>query len=83
MSLLPHKTMQKVFNTLTTISFVGVVTILGAVGYVYVNKDAIIDGVKAQVMAGVSDVVQDSIVGGFNGGEDVPGLGEPGTILPF
>ena len=75
--------MQKVFNTLTTISFVGIVTIFGAVGYVYVNKDAIIDDVKAQVMAGVSDVVQDSIVGGFDGGEGAASFDEPSTLLPF
>jgi hypothetical protein len=75
--------MQKVFNTLTTISFVGIVTIFGAVGYVYVNKDAIIDDVKAQVMAGVSDVVQDSIVGGFTGGSGTSAIEEPATLLPF
>ncbi len=77
--------MQKVFNVLTTVSFVGVVTILGAAGYVYVNKDAIIEGVKAQVMAGVTDAVQDSIVGSF----DVPSPVAPsspagnGIPVPF
>jgi len=75
--------MQKVFNALTTISFVGVVTILSAAGYVYVNKDAIIDDVKAQVMAGVSDVVQDSIVSGFDGEEGAASFDEPSTLLPF
>ena len=68
--------MQKVFNVLTTVSFVGVVAILGAAGYVYANKDAIIEGVKAQVMAGVTDAVQDGIVGGF----DTPAV--PAPVAP-
>ena len=77
--------MQKVFNVLTTVSFVGVVAIIGSGAYVYSQREVIADRVKARIMEGVAEVVEDSIVSGF----DVPAPAVPsspagnGIPVPF
>ena len=49
--------MQKVLNVLTVISF-GVITIGTAAGvYVYTNRDAIIEGVKSEIMGSVTEML--------------------------
>ena len=66
--------MQKVLNVLTVISF-GAVTIATAAGvYVYTNKDAIIDNVKAEVMGSVAEMLPVPEIPGLGGGlgADVP-----------
>ena len=45
--------MQKIINTIAILSFVGVAGIIGGGAYVYVQKDAIIDGIKSKVMDSV------------------------------
>ena len=52
--------MQKVVNVLAVASAVVSLAVVGSVGYVLVNKDAIVEDVKEQVMEGV--------LGGLGGG---------------
>ena len=51
---------QKVVNVLAVSSAVVSLAVVGSVGYVFVNKDAIVEDVKEQVMEGV--------LGGLGGG---------------
>ena len=71
--------MQKVFNVFSTVAFLGVVTIAGATGYVLVNKDAIIDGVKEAAMDQVSEalpgLIGGALGGGLGGSAPIPGGG--------
>ena len=42
--------MRKLLDVLTVVSFLGTAGIIGAGAYVYVQKDALIDGVKKEVV---------------------------------
>ena len=53
--------MQKIVNAIAIVSGVGVLAIVGAGGYLYLNKDALIEKVKSQVM----EAVLPSIGGGI------------------
>lgn len=73
--------MQKVINILSLISFVGVAGIVGGGVYVYTQKDAIIDGVKKQVMEAAVNGVSDALPGMLDGA--VPALPETtGGVMP-
>ena len=52
--------MQKVVNVLALASAAVSLAVVGTVGYVFVNKDALIDGVKKNIM--------ESVTGGLGGG---------------
>ena len=71
--------MQKVFNLFSTVAFLGVVVIGGVSGYVYVNKDAIIEDVKEAAMGAVTEALPGLIGGGLGGGIPAPGGGPAGT----
>ena len=71
--------MQKVFNLFSTVAFVGVVAIGAGAGYVYVNKDAIIDNVKGAAMEAVTDALPGLIGGSLGGGLPIGGGGPAGT----
>ena len=71
--------MQKVFNLFSTVAFLGVVTIGGVAGYVYVNKDAIVENVKGQAMEAVTEALPGLLGGGLGGGLPTPGGGPAGT----
>ena len=47
--------LQKIVNGIAIASGVVSITVVGAVGVVYLNKDAIIDNVKGKVMEAVTD----------------------------
>jgi aspartokinase-like uncharacterized kinase len=78
--------MQKVFNVLTVISF-GVLTIGTAAGiYVYTQREAIVEEVKAQVIKAATEGVGDALPGMLEGpstgsGSPIPEL--PSPTLPF
>lgn len=85
--------MQKIVNGLAIFSSLVSLTVVGAGGYVYLEKDNIIEGVKAQVIDGVSDAVGDMLPGmmdsalpelpGATGGT-LPGVpSTTGPALPF
>ena len=66
--------LQKIVNGIAIASGVVSLTVVGAVGIVYLNKDAIIDNVKGKVMEAVTDKL-----GGLG---DLGGLGGGGLGLP-
>jgi hypothetical protein len=51
--------MQKLINVLAVLSFVGTAGIIGGGAYLYLQKDALIDGVKKQV----TDAAVDGVAG--------------------
>ena len=69
--------LQKIVNGIAIASGVVSITVVGAVGIVYLNKDAIIDNVKGKVMEAVTDKL-----GGLGdlGGGALGGVG--GLALP-
>ena len=75
--------MQKVFNLFSTVAFVGVVAIGAGAGYVYVNKDAITENVKSQVMEAVTGALSEQLgdLGSLGGGLPAPSS-PAGTGLP-
>ncbi len=83
--------MQKVINVLALASFAVSAAIIGAAGYVYVNQDAIVEEVKDQAASMIGDAIGGAVgdLPGLMGGSvdqapaGVPGIGSPGSILPF
>ena len=86
--------MQKIINVLALGSFAVSAAVVGAAGYVYVNQDAIVDGIKEQATGMITDAVGGAVgdlpnllggVGGGGGSESPlpPAIGSPGSILPF
>jgi len=79
--------MQKVLNVLTVISF-GAITIGTSAGvYVYTQRDAIVEEVKAQVIEAATEGVGDALpgmLGGSNTGSGSPvPTSLPSPTLPF
>jgi len=83
--------MQKIINVLAIASGVVSLAVVGSVGYVFVNKDAIIDSVKEKAMeavmgglgvpsipTGVSDLPAIGATPSIGGGADTA----PGTSAP-
>ena len=66
--------LQKIINGIAIASGVVSITVVGAVGVVYLNKDAIIENVKSKVM----ESVLPSGLSGLSGG----GLGLPAPSSP-
>ena len=66
--------LQKIVNGIAIASGIVSITVVGAVGVVYLNKDAIIDNVKGKVMEAVTDKL-----GGLG---DLGGLGGFGLPSP-
>ena len=58
--------MRKIIDALAILSFLGTATVIGGGVYVYTQKDAIIDGVKKQVVDaavnGVSDALPECVL---------------------
>ena len=86
--------MKVLFNIFSTISFIGVVSIIGGGAYVYVNKDAIVDNIKQQVVEAATGAVVDALPGGTlpelenptEGIAEAPattGLPVPNPVVPF
>ena len=66
--------LQKIINGIAIASGVVSITVVGAVGVVYLNKDAIIENVKSKVM----ESVLPAGIGGLGGA----GLGLPSPSSP-
>ena len=83
--------MQKVFNLFSTVSFVGILAIGGAAGYVYLNQEEITEQVKTQVTQMITDAVGGAVgdLPNLMGGGDVGGIPAPsspagsGLPVPF
>ena len=76
--------MKLLFNIFSTVSFLGVLGIVGGGTYVYVQKDAIIDSVKQAAMEEVTKALPDLLSGSLGGDLPVPGgeQGEAGLPVP-
>ena len=72
--------LQKIVNGIAIASGVVSITVVGAVGIVYLNKDAIIDNVKGKVMEAVTDKLGG--LGDLGGGVGGLGLPSPSTAAP-
>jgi len=70
--------LQKIINGIAIASGVVSITVVGAVGVVYLNKDAIIENVKSKVMESVT-----GSLGDLGGGlvPDIP-MAEPSAPIP-
>lgn len=87
--------MQKLINTLAVLSFLGTASIIGGGVYVYLQKDAIIEGVKERVTKAAVGAIGDALPGMLDSavpklpevtGPAVPssaGGNVSGTALPF
>jgi hypothetical protein len=87
---------QKIINVLALSSAAVSLAVVGTAGYVFVNKDALLDGVKSQVMEAVTGSLGDALGGDLGGAlmpslptgsNDVPGApqvssGSPGFPIP-
>ena len=76
--------MKLLFNILSTVSFLGMVGIVGGGTYVYVQRDAIIDGVKEAAMESVMEALPGLLEGSLGGDLPIPGgeQGEAGLPVP-
>ena len=81
--------MQKIVNVISIFSGVVSITLVGATGYVYLNRTSIIEGVKANIIKAATQGVTDALPGivdssmpelpASTGG--ISGLG--GSAIPF
>ena len=68
--------MRFALDAMATIAFAGIVAITGAVGYVYVNQDSIVEQVKEAAMAEVQGMIPD-LLPGLLGGSGVATIDVP------
>ena len=72
--------LQKIVNGIAIASGVVSLTVVGAAGYVFIRKDAIIDNIKSKVM---ESVLPGGVGGALGGaGLDIPSLGAPAPAEP-
>ena len=71
--------LQKIVNGIAIASGVVSLTVVGAAGYVFIRKDAIIENIKSKVMESVLPGGLGSALGsgGLGGALDIPDLGNP------
>ena len=75
--------LQKIVNTIAIASGVVSLTVVGAAGYVFIRKDAIIDNVKSKIMESVlPGGIGGALGGGALGGLDLPDLAPPSSPTP-
>ena len=69
---------QKIVNGIAIASGVISLTVVGAAGYVFIRKDAIIDNIKSKVMESVLPGGLSNLgTGALGGALDIPGLSNP------
>ena len=74
--------MQKVINVLAVLGFVGTTTVIGGGAYVYVQRDAILDGIKKQVTEYATEAITNALPDLLDGAvPEVPGE-VPGSVVP-
>ena len=75
--------MQKIINGIAIASGVVSLTVVGLGGYVFIRKDAIIDGVKSKIIESVSGKMGDMLPGIVGGSiPDSTGPALPSAPLP-
>ena len=77
--------MQKIINVLAVLSFAGVASIVGGGTYLYLQRDAILDGVKAEVTEAAVDAVTGALPGMMDSAmPEMPKMpSATGPALPF
>ncbi len=78
--------MKIIFNIMSTVSFLGVLTIAGGSYYVYANQEAIKNNVKTQITEAITEALPGLLGGGLpevpstGGGSPIPSapVGLPG-----
>ena len=74
---------QKIINVLALSSFVVSGAVVGGAGYVYLNKDAILDGVKGKITDAVMGAVGGALPGAVDGAmPDLPDATGPAVPMP-
>ena len=73
---------QKIINGIAIFSGVVSLSVIGTVGYVYVQKDAIIESVKQKVVGNALGGLAGGAVGGALKSLPVPGLAPNAAPLP-
>ena len=68
--------LQKIVNGIAIASGIVSITVVGAVGYVYVRKDAIIENIKGKVMESVMPDIGSGITAA------IPDFTGPATSVP-
>ena len=75
--------MQKIINGIAIASGVVSLTVVGLGGYVFIRKDAIVDGVKSKIIESVSGKMGDMLPGIVGGSiPDTTGPALPSAPLP-
>ena len=76
--------LQKIINGIAIASGVVSITVVGAVGVVYLNKDAIIENVKSKIMESVlpSGLGTGALEGLTGGGLGLPAPSDPTPTEP-
>jgi len=73
---------QKIINGIAIFSGVVSLSVVGTVGYVYVQKDAIIESVKQKVVGNAIGGLAGGAIGGALKSLPVPGLAPNAAPLP-
>ena len=55
--------MQKIINVLAVVSFLGSASLIGGAGYLLMNKEALIEGVKEQVTKHATEAITNALPG--------------------
>ena len=75
--------MQKIINVFAITSFVVSGAVVGGAGYVYLNKDAILDGVKGKITDAVMGAVGGALPGAVDSAmPDLPDATGPAVPMP-
>tara|TARA_B100000029_G_scaffold447293_1_gene468958 strand:+ start:192 stop:431 length:240 start_codon:yes stop_codon:yes gene_type:complete len=75
--------MQKIINVFAIASFVVSGAVVGGAGYVYLNKDAILDGVKGKITDAVMGAVGGALPGAVDSAmPDLPDATGPAVPMP-
>ncbi|BCV00040.1 MAG: hypothetical protein CM15mV32_0350 [Caudoviricetes sp.] len=75
--------LQKIVNGIAIASGVVSLTVVGAAGYVFIRKDAIIDNIKSKVMESVLPGGLSNLgTGALGGALDIPDLGDNPMAAP-
>ena len=74
--------MQKIVNAISIFSGLVSLTLVSVTGYVYINKDSIIENAKSQIAAAAGEAITDSLPDMMDSSmPEVPGA--TGGILPM
>jgi hypothetical protein len=73
--------MKLLFNFMSTVSFIGIVSVAAGGTYVYLNKDVIVDNVRQQVIEAATGAISDGLAEGLGG--DLPISGGDSEALPL